>query len=106
MSHLEFNKIDITDLIVVIALSVALLVSITYGTNELSMSIASGLLGYIGGSTKTGRYTSNTTTTNNPTSQAISNAQDTLEVAKQAAELLQSFKPNKNTKTNSDKKEE
>lgn len=34
--------------IVSIGLVVSLLLSITYGTNELSMSIASGLIGYIG----------------------------------------------------------
>ncbi len=48
--NLQFNKIDISYLIVVIGLVVSLIISIIYGLNELSMSIASGLLGYIGGS--------------------------------------------------------
>lgn len=48
--NLQFNKIDISYLIVVIGLVVSLIISIFYGLNELSMSIASGLLGYIGGS--------------------------------------------------------
>ena len=34
--------------IVSIGLVISLLLSIAYGTNELSMSIASGLIGYIG----------------------------------------------------------
>ena len=34
--------------IVSIGLVIALLLAISYGTNELSMSIASGLIGYIG----------------------------------------------------------
>ena len=49
--NFQFNKIDISYLIVVIGLVVSLIISIFYGLNELSMSIASGLLGYIGGST-------------------------------------------------------
>ena len=48
--NLQFNKVDISYLIVVIGLVVSLIISIFYGLNELSMSIASGLLGYIGGS--------------------------------------------------------
>lgn len=45
-------KIHVTDLLVVIALSAALILSIFKGLNELSMSIGSGLLGYIGGAGK------------------------------------------------------
>ena len=45
-------KINVTDLLVVIALSAALILSIFKGLNELSMSIGSGLLGYIGGAGK------------------------------------------------------
>ena len=46
------EKINVPDVIVVVALSVALIISIYDGLNELSMSIASGLLGYIGGAAK------------------------------------------------------
>ena len=53
--NLQFNKIDISYLIVVIGLVVSLIISIFYGLNELSMSIASGLLGYIGGSVATAK---------------------------------------------------
>ena len=38
-----------TDGIVAVALTVILGISIFHGTEELSMSIASGLIGYIGG---------------------------------------------------------
>lgn len=48
------EKINITDTIVVLALSVTLVMSIFYGLNELAMSIASGLLGYIGGTVRKG----------------------------------------------------
>lgn len=51
---MEFDKINIADLIVIVALALALFASIFYGYKELSMSIASGLLGYIGGTTKGG----------------------------------------------------
>lgn len=53
--NLQFNKIDISYLIVVIGLVASLIISIFYGLNELSMSIASGLLGYIGGSAATAK---------------------------------------------------
>ena len=46
------EKINVADVLVVIALSIALILSIYDGLNELSMSIASGLLGYIGGAAK------------------------------------------------------
>ena len=49
---LQFDKVNIADMIVIIALSIALFVAINSNLNELSMSIASGLLGYIGGSAK------------------------------------------------------
>lgn len=49
--HLE--KINIVDLSVIIGLVAALMLAIFYAMNELAMSIASGLLGYIGGSVKT-----------------------------------------------------
>lgn len=46
------EKINVPDVIVVVAWSAALIISIHGGLNELSMSIASGLLGYIGGAAK------------------------------------------------------
>lgn len=47
------DKVNIVDLAVIIGLVVALILSIFYEQNELAMSIASGLLGYIGGNIKT-----------------------------------------------------
>ena len=49
---IQFEKVSLTDIIVVVALSVALVLAIFYDQKELAMSIASGLLGYIGGSVK------------------------------------------------------
>ena len=49
---IQFEKVSLTDLIVVVALSLALLLAVFYGEKELAMSIASGLLGYIGGAVK------------------------------------------------------
>ncbi|MFG6273523.1 hypothetical protein ACGTZG_10010 [Megasphaera hexanoica] len=48
-----FDKINIVDLAVIIGLVAALILAIFYNQNELAMSIASGLLGYIGGNIKT-----------------------------------------------------
>ena len=47
-----FEKINIADCIVIIGLIAALIMAIFYAMNELAMSIASGLLGYIGGNVK------------------------------------------------------
>ena len=49
---MTFEKINIADCLVIITLAAALILAIFYGMNELAMSIASGLLGYIGGSVK------------------------------------------------------
>lgn len=46
------EKINVSDLLTVAGLLGALILSIFYGMNELAMSIASGLLGYIGGNVK------------------------------------------------------
>lgn len=56
------DKINVADCLTIIGLVAALLLSIFYNLNELAMSIASGLLGYIGGSIKTsaGRKEDNT----------------------------------------------
>ena len=47
-----FEKINIPDCIVIIGLVTALILAIFYALNEQAMSIASGLLGYIGGTVK------------------------------------------------------
>lgn len=47
------EKVNIPDCIVIIGLVMALILAIFYALNELAMSIASGLLGYIGGTVKT-----------------------------------------------------
>lgn len=46
------EKINISDCLVIIGLVTALVLAIFYSMNELAMSIASGLLGYIGGTVK------------------------------------------------------
>lgn len=48
-----FEKVNIADCLVIIGLVTALILTIFYALNELAMSIASGLLGYIGGNIKT-----------------------------------------------------
>lgn len=48
----SFEKINLCDALVIVALSTALIMAVTKNMNELSMSIGSGLLGYIGGSVK------------------------------------------------------
>ena len=50
--NFQFDKINIADMVVLVALSIALFTSVWLNQNELSMSIASGLLGYIGGASK------------------------------------------------------
>lgn len=47
-----FEQIKITDVLVIAGLIVALLMAIFYHMNELAMSIASGMIGYIGGSAR------------------------------------------------------
>lgn len=52
-----FDKINVADCLVIIGLVTALVLAIFYSMNELAMSIASGLLGYIGGNIKTAAST-------------------------------------------------
>lgn len=47
------EKINIADCLVIAGLVAALIMAIMLDMNELAMSIASGLLGYIGGNIKT-----------------------------------------------------
>lgn len=49
---MQVEKINISDCLVIIGLVTALVLAIFYAMNELAMSIASGLLGYIGGTVK------------------------------------------------------
>lgn len=44
---LIYEKVNITDLVVIAVLGIALLMAIFYKMNELSMSIASGMIGYM-----------------------------------------------------------
>ena len=76
----KFNTIDLGDLIVIISLCISMILAIIFQMNELSMSIASGLLGYIGGvtsntskkeDTKTTNSTTTTTTTSSDSSDGI-----------------------------------
>lgn len=48
----QFEKVDLENILVIIALSVSLVMAIFYGLDNLAMSIVTGLLGYIGGSVK------------------------------------------------------
>lgn len=78
MSKLEFDRIDLTDFVIIVALSVGLIMSVYLDQKELSMSIVSGMFGYVGGSyTKQGSKNNNSniiqsgstkTTTTNTTS--------------------------------------
>ena len=52
-----FEKVNIPDCLVIIGLVTALIMAIFYSMNELAMSIASGLLGYIGGTVKSATQT-------------------------------------------------
>ena len=61
---IEIERINLMDFIVVTALSIGFIYSIHLRMMELSMSIGSGLLGYIGGVTKNSTTTAETTTTN------------------------------------------
>lgn len=45
----KFTDINIENVLVLIALSVALIMAIWMGQDNLAMSVATGLLGYIGG---------------------------------------------------------
>lgn len=54
---MQVEKINISDCLVIIGLVTALIMAIFYGLNELAMSIASGLLGYIGGTVKSAAQT-------------------------------------------------
>lgn len=45
----QFDKINIEYLVAVLMLGAALLLGIVYGEKELAINIASGLIGYIGG---------------------------------------------------------
>ena len=50
----QFEKIDIENILVIIALSASLIMAIFYGLDNLAMSIVTGLLGYIGSTPKGG----------------------------------------------------
>ena len=47
---ISFEKVYIADIIIIIALWIALFVAIHSGASELQTTIAAGLIGYIGGS--------------------------------------------------------
>lgn len=53
---MQFDKLNLIDAMVIIGLVTALIMAIFYNLNELAMSIASGLLGYIGGTVKTAAH--------------------------------------------------
>ena len=50
---MQFEKLDIVNLVIVIGLVVALVMAIFYDRTELSTNIAVGLLGFLGGIVKT-----------------------------------------------------
>lgn len=49
---MQIEKVNVSDCLVIIGLVTALVLAIFYAMNNLAMSIASGLLGYIGGTVK------------------------------------------------------
>lgn len=49
---MTFAKLDIIDLVVIAVLGGALIMAIIHKMNELAMSIASGMIGYIGASSR------------------------------------------------------
>jgi hypothetical protein len=59
----SFNKIDVQDYTVILFLGVALVLAIVSSMMELAMSIASGLLGYIGGTATSSMKKTDTTIT-------------------------------------------
>lgn len=46
---MNIDKVNVADLVVITGLVTGLVMAILFSLNELAMSIASGLLGYIGG---------------------------------------------------------
>ena len=50
---MTFAKLDIIDLVVIAVLGGALILAIIHKMNELAMSIASGMIGYIGAANRT-----------------------------------------------------
>ena len=46
---MQYEKLDIVNLVVVIGLVIALITAIFYMNNELSTTLSAGLLGYLGG---------------------------------------------------------
>jgi len=46
---MQYEKLDIVNLVVVIGLVAGLITAIFYMNNELSTTISAGLLGYLGG---------------------------------------------------------
>lgn len=46
---MQFEKLDIVNLVIVLGLIAALVASIFFGKSELSTTISAGLLGYLGG---------------------------------------------------------
>lgn len=55
---MNLDKANIPDFGVIVVLGLALLMAIFYRMNELAMSIASGLVGYLGGSVRSTRHDS------------------------------------------------
>lgn len=53
---MNYEKINITDTLVIAGLLIVLTMAVFYRQTELSMSIASGLIGYIGGSARTANH--------------------------------------------------
>lgn len=49
---MQFEKLDIVNLIIVLGLISALIMAIYYNLSELSTTISAGLLGYLGGFVK------------------------------------------------------
>ena len=59
MSRFRFADINLENILVLIALSVSLIMAIWMGQDNLAMSIATGLLGYIGGTVASTKINTN-----------------------------------------------
>lgn len=46
---MQYDKLNIQDILVIVALSILAIMAVFYGNEQLAMSIASGLIGYLGG---------------------------------------------------------
>lgn len=88
--NIQIEKLNVNQIIVILALSISLLIAVCNGMNELSMSIASGFLGYIGGThlARTSQNTEEDQTPEAPTGTEKKPASYTKEVTESVAKPM------------------